>query len=245
MVCVPCMTTLTVSPDGGRVTLERMEQATNYNAWLGRRYRPHLGRRVLEVGAGLGTITDQIADGRELVLALEVEEHYVEQLRQRFRERPHVKPFLADLARVDFGSLKRERIDSILLSNVLEHLPDDASALRRFRELLDPGGKVVMVVPALAELFGSIDEAVGHYRRYTPTSLRAVMEENGFEIESLEWMNLLGMAGWFVNGRILRRRAVPLLQLKAYDVVAPLLARIESLVRLPIGMSLFTVARAV
>lgn len=239
------MTALSVSPDGARITLERMEQATNYNAWLGRTFRPHLGRRVLEVGAGMGTITEQIAEGRELVLALEVEEHYFNQLRERFRDRPQVKPYLTDLSRADFDSLKRERLDTILLSNVLEHLPDDAAAVRRFRELLAPGGKLVMVAPALEQLFGTIDEAVGHYRRYTPRSLRAVLEGNGFEVESLEWMNLLGIAGWFVNGRILRRRAVPLLQLKAYDTLAPLLARAESLVRLPIGMSLFTVARAV
>jgi 2-polyprenyl-3-methyl-5-hydroxy-6-metoxy-1,4-benzoquinol methylase len=237
--------TLTVSPEGGRVSLERMDRATNYNAWLGRTLRPHLGQRVLEVGAGLGTVTEQIADGRELVLALEVEEHYVEQLRQRFHDRPHVRPYLVDLARADFTSLKKERLDTILLSNVLEHIPDDASAVRRFREILEPGGKVVMVVPALEQLFGSLDEAVGHYRRYTPASLRAVLEANGFQVESLEWMNLLGIAGWFVNGRIFRRRAMPRLQLRAYDIFAPLLARAESFVRLPIGMSLFTVARAV
>ena len=58
-------------------------------------------------------------------------------------------------------------------------------------------------------------------------------------------MNLLGIPGWFVNGRVLRRRVMPPLQLKLYDAVAPLLARAESIVRLPIGMSLFTVARAV
>jgi 2-polyprenyl-3-methyl-5-hydroxy-6-metoxy-1,4-benzoquinol methylase len=237
--------TLSVSPEGGRVTLERMERATNYNAWLGRTLRPHLGQRVMEVGAGLGTVTEQIADGRELVLALEVEEHYVEQLRQRFHDRPQVRPYLVDLARADFTSLKKERLDTILLSNVLEHIPDDASAVRRFREILEPGGKVVMVVPALEQLFGSLDEAVGHYRRYTPASLRAVLAANGFEVESLEWMNLLGIAGWFVNGRIFRRRAIPRLQLRAYDIFAPLLARAESFVRLPIGMSLFTVARAV
>lgn len=238
-------TSLPLAADGARVTLERMEGATNYNAWLGRRLREHAGLRVLEIGAGLGTITEQIAVGRELVVALEIDEHYVEQLRRRFRDRPVVRPHLSDLAHADLTALKDERIDTVVLSNVLEHLPDDAGAVRRFREILEPGGRLVMVVPALPQLFGSLDEAVGHYRRYTPASLRAVLEGNGFSVGSLEWMNLVGMAGWFFNGRILRRRAVPALQLKAYDLIAPLLARAESLVRLPIGMTLFTVARAV
>jgi SAM-dependent methyltransferase len=238
-------TSLRVSPEEGRITLERIEGATNYNAWLGRRFRAHLGARVLEIGAGLGTITEQIADGRELVVALEVEEHYVAKLRERFRDRPQVRPYLSDVAMADWPSLKKERFDTIVLSNVLEHIPDDAAAVRRLRDILEPGGKIVILVPALEQLFGSLDEAVGHQRRYTPRSLRAVLEGNGFAVDSLEWMNLLGIPGWFVNGRILRRRAMPPFQLKMYDAVAPLLARAESIVRLPIGMSLFTVGRAV
>ena len=238
-------TSLTASPEEGRITLERMEGATNYNVWLGRKFREHLGRRILEVGAGLGTITEQIADGRELVVALEVEEHYVAKLRERFQGRPQVRPYLSDVALADWASLKQERFDSVVLSNVLEHIPDDAAAVRRLRDILEPGGKMVILVPALERLFGSLDEAVGHHRRYMPRSLRALLEGNGFAVDSLEWMNLLGIPGWFVNGRVLRRRVMPPLQLKLYDAVAPLLARAESIVRLPIGMSLFTVARAV
>src|SRR5919197_3391757 len=117
----PMATSLTASPEEGRITLERMEGATNYNVWLGRKFREHLGRRILEVGAGLGTITEQIADGRELVVALEVEEHYVAKLRERFQGRPQVRPYLSDVALADWASLKQERFDSIVLSNVLEH----------------------------------------------------------------------------------------------------------------------------
>jgi hypothetical protein len=62
-------------------------------------------------------------------------------------------------------------------------------------------------------------------------------------VERLEWMNLLGMPGWFVNGRLFKKRSLPPLQLRLYDQVAPLLARAESHVRLPVGMSLFAVAR--
>jgi hypothetical protein len=93
-------------------------------------------------------------------------------------------------------------------------------------------------------LYGSIDEAIGHYRRYDPATLRRVVETNGFEVESIEWLNLLGIPGWFVNSRLLRRRAVPGLQIRLYDRIAPLLARLESNVKLPVGMSLLAVARA-
>ena len=229
----------------GYSTLERMDGATHYNQWLGRRFREHMGRRVLEIGAGIGTITRELEAGAELLVALEVERFYVDRLKNLFRGKPHVRPYLSDVALADWESLKAEQLDTIVLSNVLEHIPDDASAVRRFRQILQMDGRVLILVPALPQLFGAIDEAVGHYRRYTQDSLRAVLEQNGFRVDTLEWMNLVGLPGWFLNSRVLRRRAVPRLQLKLYDTLAPLLARAEQQVKLPVGMSLFAVARAV
>ena len=228
----------------GYTTLARMESgAPNYNTWLGERFRAHAGARVLEVGAGIGTITSLLAEGRQKVVALEVDPFYVRRLQNRFRGTPQVVPYLSDVALADFQTLREEKFDSIVLSNVMEHIPDDGGAVRRFAQILAPGGKVLILVPALPQLFGALDEAVGHYRRYTPQTLRAVLEGNGFEVEALEWMNLVGIPGWFLNGKLLRRRAMPPLQLRIYDQLAPWIARAESRVKLPVGMSLFCVAR--
>jgi SAM-dependent methyltransferase len=228
----------------GYNTLIQMDQAPRYNAWLGTRLRPHLGRRVLEIGAGIGTITRQIADGRELVIALEADGFYVQRLQNLFRGSPVVRPLHAPVESTDWEALSREGLDTVMLSNVLEHIEDDAGAVRRFRSVLPRGGRLVILVPALQALYGSIDEAIGHHRRYDPTSLRRVIEANGFEVERLEWLNLFGIPGWYINSRLLRRRAVPGMQVRLYDRLAPLLARAEAAFRLPIGMSLLAVARA-
>ncbi len=227
----------------GYTTLARMESgAPNYNTWLGQRFTEHAGNRVLEIGAGIGTITALLAEGRQKVVALEVDPFYVRRLQNRFRGTPQVEPYLSDVALADFEKLAAERFDSIVLSNVMEHIPDDAGAVRRFAQILAPKGKLLILVPALPQIFGALDEAVGHYRRYTPDTLRAVLDQNGFEVERLEWMNLIGIPGWFVNGKLLRRRAMPPLQLRLYDQLAPWIARAESMVKLPVGMSLFCVA---
>jgi SAM-dependent methyltransferase len=228
----------------GYNTLIQLDQAPRYNAWLGGKLRPHLGKRVLEVGAGIGTITRQIAQGRERVIALEADGFYVQRLQNLFRGSTVVRPIHAPVESTDWEALSREGLDTVILSNVLEHIEDDAGAVRRFRSVLPRGGRLVILVPALQALHGSIDEAVGHHRRYHPDSLRRVIEENGFEVERLEWLNLLGIPGWYLNSRLLRRRSVPGLQVKLYDRLAPLLARAESAFQLPIGMSLLAVARA-
>jgi SAM-dependent methyltransferase len=226
-----------------QVTLERMDGAVHYNAWLGRRFREHAGRRVLEVGAGIGTITAQLASGVELLIALEVEPERIARLTHRFAGMPWVRPLLASVEATDWSALATERLDTVVFSNVLEHIEDDIKALSRLHDVLVPGGRLLLLVPALPALFGSLDEAVGHFRRYTPERLRDVVVRAGFALESLEWMNLLGIPGWYVNGKLLRRRAIPPLQLRIYDRLAPTLARLESRVRLPVGLSLFAVAR--
>lgn len=229
----------------GYNTLARMESAApNYNSWLGRRFSEHAGTRVLEVGAGIGTITALLAPGREKVVALEVDDFYVRRLQNRFRDQPNVVPYRSDVALADWEKLRAEGFDTIVLSNVLEHIEDDGGAVRRLAQILAPGGKVLILVPALPLLFGAMDEAVGHHRRYTMHGLRAVLQDNGFRVDVLEWMNLVGIPGWLVNSRLLRRRAMPALQLRLYDQVAPLLAAAESRVKLPVGMSLFCVAQA-
>jgi SAM-dependent methyltransferase len=228
----------------GHRTLRAMETAPAYARWLAAKLKPHLGPRVLEIGAGLGTITRHLVD-RELLVALEPERLYVERLKNRFAGLPNVEVVHGDAANdADLLPLRARDLDSVVLSNVLEHIPDDADALRRFAKVLRPGGAVVLIVPALQELFGEIDAAVGHHRRYDKRTLEKALAAGGFAIERLEWMNAVGIPGWWLNGRILRRREVPRLQLQVYDRLAPALARAEARFgETPVGMSLFAVGR--
>lgn len=228
----------------GYSTLNHLESgAPNYNRWLAGTFRKWAGARVLEIGAGIGTITAHLAPGRELVTAVEVDPFYVRRLKNRFRGMPQVEPYQADVALADWEQLAERKFDTIVLSNVLEHIPDDAGAVQKFAKILPKAGALILFVPALPALFGSLDEAVGHHRRYTPESLRAVLEANGFEVEALQWMNLVGIPGWFLNGRVLKRRVLPPLQLRLYDLLAPTLASLEAQVKLPVGLSLLAVGR--
>lgn len=228
----------------GYNTLLRMEEgAPRYNAWLGRKLSRHLGSRVLEVGAGIGTITKHIAPGRDLVVALEMDRFYHDRLKNLFAHSPQVVPHLSGVEQADWQRLREYRFDSVLLSNVLEHIADDRGAVMSFKSLLPPGGRLVILVPANPALFGSMDEAVGHYRRYTRRALSDLLTGCGFTLEAVEPMNVLGIPGWFVNGRLLRRRAMPPVQLRAYDLLAPTLARLEDRLKPPFGMSLLAVAR--
>lgn len=235
-----CMSSRPVqaAPEQGE-TLRRMEGAGNYNAWLMERSRPHLGRRVLDAGAGIGTFTEQAAKGRELV-ALEPDPVFVSALRQRFAERPNVTVVAGEAESLLPASA--ERFDSCICFNVLEHVVADGEAVAHFHELLRPGGHLLLLVPAHPFLFGGIDRTVAHERRYEKRGLAQLLGGAGFEIQVLRHVNPVGALGWLVAGRMLGREQVPGGPLRIFDRLVPVLRVIDRLA-LPVGLSLWAVAR--
>src|SRR5207302_602970 len=173
------------------VTLERMGEAHNYNAWLLERSEPYLGRRVLDPGAGVGTFTDVVADGREVV-ALEPDGEHAAALRARFADRPNIRVVESEASSAVVGG----PVDSILCFNVLEHIADDGRALQSFAQVLEPGGRLLLLVPAHPFLYGTIDRALEHARRYRRRELRAKLGAAGFAIEALQYVNPVGALGW-------------------------------------------------
>jgi SAM-dependent methyltransferase len=132
----------------------------------------------------------------------------------------------------------------VVAINVLEHIPDDAAAVRSFAGLLRPGGRVVLWVPAFEGLMSAYDRRVGHQRRYRLDSLRTVLEGAGLEVERLHYVNSLGLVAWFVMMRLLGGQPQAGPALRFWDrFVIPVLRRVESRVRPPFGQSVFAVAR--
>jgi SAM-dependent methyltransferase len=220
-------------------TLRRMEEAANYNGWLLERGMPYLGSRVLDVGAGTGTFTERLADGRHVV-ALEPDPAFVPRLRDRFAEHANVEVVAGDVdALARSGEV--EPFDSMVCFNVLEHIRDDVGTLRRLRGLLRPNGSLLALVPAHPAAFGSLDAVLGHERRYRKRVLASHLGEAGFELDTLRHVNPVGAIGWFVASRILRAKQIPSAPLRLFDGVVPLLRRLDRFSS-PFGLSLWAVA---
>jgi SAM-dependent methyltransferase len=218
-------------------TLRRMEDAGNYNRWLVDRGLEHVGHRVLDAGAGIGTFTEAIAEGRD-VLALEPDPAFAPALRRRFAARPNVEVRACAIEELDGD----DPFDTILCFNVLEHISGDEQVLRRFCSLLRPGGSLLLLVPAHQAAYGRIDAALGHERRYGKRELAGKLGAAGLEIAHLRHVNPAGILGWFVTSRLLRRPQLPAGPLRIYDRVVPLL-RLVDRVPVPFGLSLWAVAR--
>lgn len=223
--------------------LENTSEATNYRNWMFNRFRPYLGQRIFDAGAGIGTFTELLLD-REFVVAADGYAPFVDELRERLGDRLPVDPVLVDLSGPGVREFAPLQFDTVLCVNVLEHIKDDCAALANFHALLQPGGRLVLFVPAHQFLFGTVDRQLEHYRRYSRREVRSKFEEAGFAVEHLSEMNLVGMAGWFLNNRVQRRKRVSSQQIMFYDRwVAPWAERMESVVPPPIGLSVLAVGR--
>lgn len=222
--------------------LEVMSSANNYRDWMYKRVEPFIGQRILEVGAGIGNFTSLLLD-RELVVATDKYEKCVDYLKTRLGDNLKTEPTILDLAAPD-ESLARYDLDTVICMNVLEHVEDDLAALKYMNRVLVTGGRAVILVPAFQFLYGSIDHAIEHYRRYTRKSLLPVMERAGFKIERAFYMNVIGMAGWFWNNRVRKIEEENAKQIGVFDkFIAPWAERVERALPPPFGLSLIAIGR--
>jgi len=217
---------------------ERMRAAQRYFEWQARLAKAELGRRVLEVGCGMGNFSDHLRD-RDLVVGIDVDENCVERWKERFSNRAHYSGFLLNAENPEFCQLKRYEPDSVVCLNVLEHIDRHDLVLKHMWNVLPAGGRVVLMVPAFESLYGEIDARLGHYRRYTRRSLSAVAEGAGFRLRRLRYMNVVGFFGWWANAKIFKRSEQSAEQIAFFDsYVVPIQSRLESWISPPFGQSI-------
>ena len=205
------------------------------------RLRRWIGRQVLEIGSGIGNLSSFLADRERLVLS-DTREEYLDRLRTRFAGYPNIavtRVYLPD----DDGGLAGQHFDTVICLNVLEHVDDDIASLAAIRKLLAPSGRLVLLVPALPALYGTIDRALGHHRRYKRSDLATRLAATGFRVAHIEYFNLAGIPGWWWAGRVLRRQTIPAGSLKLYDALVPLF-RLERLLPWRVGQSLIAIGEA-
>lgn len=222
-------------------TLNQLAKLDRYNYWLYEQIASALGRRILEVGAGTGNITQFLCADDRAVLATDVVPSYRRELQHLFSHNPQVRVGQFDLTAAAPTELVAEGFDSVVCLNVLEHIEDDLFALAQMREVLAPGGRLALLVPAHRFLYGEFDRAVGHFRRYEKRELSAKLKQVGFTVREMKFFSLLAALPWFINGRLFKRDYLPTGQANLANQLVPLL-RLEKIIGPPCGLSLIAIA---
>jgi len=191
-------------PTGAATMGPAMAAMRAYPRYLYELLAPALGRRILEIGVGHGNYTEWLLE-RGDVLGVDIDEPCLAAAREQFGPRG-LQTSHMDLSDPDsIAACGWFAPDSVVCVNVLEHIQDDAAALRGLAGIVAPDGSLGLIVPAHQRLYGRMDAEAGHFRRYSRRTVRDLFMRTGWRVESCRYVNALGAAGWWWHNRVRRQ----------------------------------------
>lgn len=235
--------------------LASLANAANYQRWVFQKTVPYLGQRIIEIGAGIGNMSQWLPVNDRLILS-EFDPALMGVLKQTMKANHldgdnRISVISLDVEKGDISSLVSEGLDTVISFNVLEHIENDELALDRLCQLVrstrSQGPKrVITFVPAHQWAFGSMDRTFGHYRRYSKRKLEATCRRVAPTAKiSVKHFNLFGLVGWIWNGKLLKKESIGAGSIQAFEKLCPYLIPVDNFLHrtlhLPIGQSLLAV----
>jgi SAM-dependent methyltransferase len=231
----------------GLSTLETISRANKFNQWMFDTIYPYCKGRILEIGSGIGNISQFFVDAKAFITLSDIRENYCSQLKDRFSDASTLEDvILLNLIDPDFErkyAHYKNTFDTVFALNVVEHIKDDVLALKNCKFLLKDGGTLLILVPAYQSLYCSFDRELGHYRRYTRKTLSNVFEENHFKIDHYRYFNSAGILGWIFSGKILKKKTIPEGQMGIYNKLVPVFKIFDKIFLRAIGLSVILVGK--
>lgn len=224
--------------------LEAMSFARRYHQWILSIFNPYVGSNILEVGAGSGSVSKMLLEYRPKKAGfVEPSKKMYGLLKKNVRGKNiyTYNAFFGDIA----SKIRKEVVpDSIFYVNVLEHVPDDKKELELMYELLPKDGHIFIFVPALPRLMSTFDKRLGHFRRYTKPSLKALVEETGFSIQESRYFDFPGIFPWYFTYTLSGSNRLSPGAVDIYDkFVIPLIKPVENTIHPLIGKNVILIAK--
>jgi len=231
----------------GLSTLETISKADKFNRWMFDAIYPFCKGRILEIGSGIGNISQFFIGANASITLSDIRENYCTHLKEKFTDAPALEDvILINLANPDFENTYRQyekAFDTVFALNVVEHIEDDVLALKNCHFLLKDGGTLLILVPAYQSLYCGFDKELGHFRRYTSKTLRKIFEVNNFYIKHSRYFNVMGILGWIFSGKILRKKTIPEGQMGPYNTLVPVFKIIDKMFFQGLGLSVILVGK--
>ena len=223
----------------GKKSLDIMKTtAKRYNQWLVTQVKNHLKSPILDAGAGNGAFVELLLKDY-LVYAIDQDRELATNLQKIL---PKEKAGYGDIEQAIYF-FNKKKFKTIMCFNVLEHIKNDDKALLNLYNLLSHRGKLIILVPAHQWAYGEMDKEINHFRRYSKDSLKNLLENNHFTIISIKYLNMFGLLGWFVAGKIFKRKMVSAGQIGIFDKIMGLITILEKRIEPPVGLSIFAVCQ--
>lgn len=231
----------------GANTLQVIASAKDFNQWMYQVIKPSIKGRVLEIGSGIGNISSLLLLHHQQVTLSDINADYCNYLKAKFSHHLSLENITSlDLVITGFQEKHKSLLnsfDTIVLLNVIEHIEDHNTAIQNARSLLSKNGVLIVLAPAYQALYCPLDKGLGHFRRYTKNSMKLLLTSNGFGVASWTYFNCMGIAGWLIFGKILRRKALEAGEVNLYEFIVPLNKIIDKIMHKITGLSIICVGQ--
>ena len=222
--------------------LEDLGHVPNYNKWILEQFSGLLKGHAVEIGAGLGTISEALRPHVDRLDLIEPSPALAARLRKKFEGDSDCR-IVENSIEAWLETSSQNAFDCVVMVNVLEHIEDDLAASKGIHSAIKPGGKFLVFVPALPFLFSKLDEEFGHFRRYTRRTLATCVEKGGFRIEKLRYFDVSGVFPWWLLNTVMGKTPFHQPSLTFYDrVIVPPTKLFESVISPPLGKNLVLIA---
>jgi SAM-dependent methyltransferase len=224
----------------GEDTLNAIAKADKFNFWMYSQMRPFLRGNILEIGSGIGNISDFLIKEFPSACLSDVRVQYTEHLKQHFPKNIVLK---IDLVHPEFETVYEELLgsfDFVFALNVVEHIKDDLLAASNMAKLLKPSGKMFILVPAYQWLYNSFDVALEHFRRYNKNKIARLNPDGCQPIQS-GYFNAFGILGWFIVGSIFKKKIIPEGNMSLFNKIVPMVKLFDWVLGNRIGLSVILV----
>ena len=229
----------------GMETLEAISQAKNFNHWMYQTIAPYCHGNILEIGSGIGNISEQFIQNNQKITLSDIRDNYCSYLYNHFDNKVD-NVLNIDIIDPDFD-YKHQNLfgsfDSIFALNIVEHVKDDNLAIANCKKLLKKGGHLIILVPAYQSLYNRFDKELEHYRRYSLKGLVSIFENNDITIKHKQYFNFIAILGWWFSGSILRKKIIPEGQMKLFNSLVPVFKIIDKIVLNKVGISAIVIGK--
>ena len=156
----------------------------------------------MEVGAGCGSFTrNYYNDSIKNITLTETDEKNILDLKENFKNFKNIQIFFKSIEKIE------KKFDSILYFHVLEHIENDLKEIEEAKKRLNKGGHLIIIVPAHQKIYGNLDKAVGHFRRYEKDFFSKDL--NGLELINLKFLDTIGYFLYFINKIVFKNETFP------------------------------------
>lgn len=231
----------------GLDTLSVISIADNFNKWMFETIKPFCKGKIIEIGSGVGNISTFFLENNIEIMLTDIRDNYCDILRANLSNKPTLLGVQnIDLVDENFDTKYAQFInqfDTVFALNVIEHIENDLLAITNCKKLLKQDGNLIILVPAYQALYNQFDEELFHFKRYYKKEMIQLFNKNNLTVYKSFYFNALGIAGWFVSGKLAKKKTIPSFQMSFYNKIIFLAKFIDKIVFNSIGLSTIIVGK--